>query len=142
MDLILILLYLGVVVLADEKIKFSVTRSLIKFCASANTVLNVHHKPSEPILEKIIIFCMPSELNICMWSCALFNTSDRITWCCIEWHCTQNIFIQSSVSPNSAFIHMTVSQHILAYQNFFHQGIFRNIEKWHSKVWFFQLRLL
>ena len=39
-----------------------------------------------------------------------------------------------AVSPNSAFIHMIVSQHVSAYQNFSHLGISRYIEIWHSKL--------
>ena len=46
------------------------------------------------------------------------------------------------VSPNSAFIHMLVYQHISANHNFFHLGIFRYIEICLTKVSFFQLCLL
>ena len=58
--------YLGVDVVAGSKIGFSSIRSLIKFRSSANTVLNVHNKPSEPILMKLLYsVCVPNLTYAC-----------------------------------------------------------------------------
>ena len=55
----------------------------------------------------------------------------KLFWLCLKkCHRDTN---NSSVSPNSAFIHMIRSQHILACQNFSHLVISRYIEIWHSK---------
>ena len=58
--------YLGVDVVAGNKISFSAMRSLIKFRSSANTVLNVHNKPSEQIQMKLLYsVCVPNLTYAC-----------------------------------------------------------------------------
>ena len=78
-----------------------------------------------------------------MWS-SIFSEELRIFISHDILECTPLISSheQYTVSPNSAFIHILVSQHISANQNFFHLGIFRYIEICLTKVSFFQLCLL
>ena len=52
--------YLGVTVLSGTTFSTSHLKPLIKFRSAANTVLNVHQKPSEPILMKMLYAtCVP-----------------------------------------------------------------------------------
>ena len=52
--------YLGVTVVAGNKFSTSHLKPLVKFRSAANTVLNVHRKPSEQILMKLLYAtCVP-----------------------------------------------------------------------------------
>ena len=52
--------YLGVCVVAGASFSTSNLRSLIRFRSSANTILNVSRKPSEPMLMKLLFtICVP-----------------------------------------------------------------------------------
>ena len=52
--------YLGVTVVAGSKFSTSHLKPLVKFRSAANTVLNVHRKPSEQILMKLLYAtCVP-----------------------------------------------------------------------------------
>ena len=52
--------YLGVTIVAGNRFSTSHLKPLIKFRSAANTVLNVHHKPSEQILMKMLYAtCVP-----------------------------------------------------------------------------------
>ena len=52
--------YLGVTVIAGSSFSTSHLKPLIKFRSAANTVLNVHQKPSEQILMKMLYAtCVP-----------------------------------------------------------------------------------
>ena len=52
--------YLGVTIIAGGKFSTSHLKPLIKFRSAANTVLNVHQKPSEQILMKMLYAtCVP-----------------------------------------------------------------------------------
>ena len=52
--------YLGVTILAGTQFTTSHLKPLVKFRSAANTVLNVHHRPSEQILMKLLYAtCVP-----------------------------------------------------------------------------------
>ena len=59
--------YLGVTVVAGSMFSTSHLKPLIKFRSSANTVLNVHQKPSEQILMKMLYASyLCSTSNLCI----------------------------------------------------------------------------
>ena len=55
--------YLGVTVVAGSKFSTSHLKPLVKFRSAANTVLNVHRKPSEQILMKLLYATFVSHLT-------------------------------------------------------------------------------
>ena len=66
--------YLGVNVVAGKNFSTSHVGPLIKFRSSANTVLNVHRKPSENISMKLLYsICVPTM----MYACEVTNLNSR-----------------------------------------------------------------
>ena len=58
--------YLGVIVVAGKTFSVSHVKPLIKFRSAANTVLNVHHKPSENVQMKLLYSsCVPIMTYTC-----------------------------------------------------------------------------
>ena len=66
--------YLGVIVVAGRQFSTSHMSSLIKFRSSANTVLNVHNRPSENVSMKLLYsICVPTM----MYACEVANLNSR-----------------------------------------------------------------
>ena len=58
--------YLGVIVVAGKTFSVSHVKPLIKFRSAANTVLNVHNKPSENVQMKLLYSsCVPIMTYTC-----------------------------------------------------------------------------
>ena len=105
---------MGVNVVAGRTFSTSYLKPLIKFRSSANTVLNIHNKPSEQVMLKLLYsMCVP---NVTYASDVLQYSAKHMQSMNVELHdCFRRIFGYNRWESTRFCVSLLVIHHLLTF---------------------------